>query len=144
MFSRAKTDTASASPEALRASSRKPAVAVERSARNFSPRRRSSGLEKVRRERSVVLHHVSLAIGSVDPSMRPAPRLRELASASAGVRLGPPLLGRHSGRTFTTCMPLRHRGSARALVSRVKQSRRCSAVNPLENVSSYVEYARPP
>jgi uncharacterized protein (UPF0276 family) len=99
-------------------------------------------LEKVRREVPVVLHGVSLAVGSVDPlDGEYLSALRELAA-----RIQPALVsdhlcwGRHGGRYAHDLWPLPYTDEALAhVVERVKRVQDLlDRQIALENVSSYV------
>jgi uncharacterized protein (UPF0276 family) len=101
-------------------------------------------LEKVRRDRPVVLHGVSLAIGSVD-EIEPSylQKLRELADRIEPAYVSDHLCwGRHQGRYAHDLLPLPYTEEAlRLVVQRVRQVQdvlRRQFV--LENVSSYVTY----
>jgi len=101
-------------------------------------------LEKVRRDVPVVLHGVSLAVGSVDP-----PDARHLKALRALVRRIEPAYvsdhlcwGRHAGRYAHDLLPLPFTGEAlRLVVERVVQVQDVLQRQILlENVSSYVQF----
>jgi len=102
-------------------------------------------LEKIRRDVPVVLHGVSLAIGSVDPLDRRLLRgLRELADCVEPAYVSDHLCwGRHAGRYAHDLLPLPYTEEALAhVVSRVRQVQDVLGRQILlENVSSYVAYA---
>jgi uncharacterized protein len=102
-------------------------------------------LEKVRREVPVVLHGVSLAIGSVDPLDEKLLRaLRALADRVEPAYVSDHLCwGRHGGRYAHDLLPLPYTEEALAhVVSRVQEVQDALGRQILlENVSSYVEYA---
>ncbi len=102
-------------------------------------------LEKVRREVPVVLHGVSLAIGSVDPlDERLLRGLRALADRVEPAYVSDHLCwGRHGGRYAHDLLPLPYTEEALAhVVSRVGQVQDALGRQILlENVSSYVAYA---
>ena len=102
-------------------------------------------LENVRRDVLVVLHGVSLAIGSVDPLDRRLLRgLRELADRVQPAYVSDHLCwGRHAGRYSHDLLPLPYTEEALAhVVSRVRQVQDVLGRQILlENVSSYVAYA---
>ena len=102
-------------------------------------------LENVRRDVPVVLHGVSLAIGSVDPLDRRLLRgLRELADRVQPAYVSDHLCwGRHAGRYSHDLLPLPYTEEALAhVVSRVRQVQDVLGRQILlENVSSYVAYA---
>ena len=118
-----------------------PAVGwVEAISENFLARggRPGAVLEKVRRDVPVVLHGVSLAIGSVDPLDEGLLRgVRELAERVEPAYVSDHLCwGRHSGRYVHDLLPLPFTEEALAhVVSRVKQVRRCSAVRSSSRMS---------
>ncbi len=120
---------------------------VEAISENFLARggRPVAVLEKVRRDVPVVLHGVSLAIGSVDPlDERLLYGLRELADRVEPAYVSDHLCwGRHSGRYVHDLLPLPYTEEALAhVVSRVRQVQEVLGRQILlENVSSYVEYA---
>ena len=102
-------------------------------------------LEKVRREVPVVLHGVSLAIGSVDPlDERLLRGLRALADRVEPAYVSDHLCwGRHGGRYAHDLLALPYTEEALAhVVSRVGQVQDALGRQILlENVSSYVAYA---
>jgi uncharacterized protein (UPF0276 family) len=102
-------------------------------------------LEKVRREVPVVLHGVSLGIGSVDPlDERLLRGLRALADRVEPAYVSDHLCwGRHGGRYAHDLLPLPYTEEALAhVVSRVGQVQDALGRQILlENVSSYVAYA---
>ena len=102
-------------------------------------------LEKVRREVPVVLHGVSLAIGSVDPlDERLLRGLRALADRVEPAYVSDHLCwGRHGGRYAHDLLPLPYTEEALAhVVSRVGRVQDALGRQILlENVSSYVAYA---
>ena len=102
-------------------------------------------LEKVRRDVPIVLHGVSLAIGSVDPlDERLLRGLRELAGRIEPAYVSDHLCwGRHGGRYVHDLLPLPYTEEALAhVVSRVRQVQDSLGRQLLlENVSSYVAYA---
>ena len=102
-------------------------------------------LEKVRRDVPIVLHGVSLAIGSVDPlDERLLRGLRELAGRIEPAYVSDHLCwGRHGGRYAHDLLPLPYTEEALAhVVSRVRQVQDSLGRQLLlENVSSYVAYA---
>jgi len=102
-------------------------------------------LEKVRREVPVVLHGVSLGIGSVDPlDERLLRGLRALADRVEPAYVSDHLCwGRHGGRYAHNLLPLPYTEEALAhVVSRVGRVQDALGRQILlENVSSYVAYA---
>src|SRR2546430_16467409 len=100
-------------------------------------------LEKVRRDVPIVLHGVSLAIGSVDPlDERLLRGLRELAGRIEPAYVSDHLCwGRHSGRYVHDLLPLPYTEEALAhVVSRVTQVQETLGRQILlGNVSSYVQ-----
>jgi len=102
-------------------------------------------LEKVRRDVPVVLHGVSLAIGSVDPlDERLLRALRALADRVEPAYVSDHLCwGRHGGRYAHDLLPLPYTEEALAhVVSRVQEVQEALGRQILlENVSSYLEYA---
>jgi len=102
-------------------------------------------LEKVRRDVPVVLHGVSLGIGSVDPlDERLLRGLRELAGRVEPAYVSDHLCwGRHGGRYAHDLLPLPYTEEALAhVVSRVRRVQDLLGRQLLlENVSSYVAYA---
>ena len=102
-------------------------------------------LEKVRRDLPVVLHGVSLAIGSVAP-LNPAHlrALRELVRRVEPAYVSDHLCwGRHQGRYAHDLLPLPYTEEAlRLVVERVRQVQDVLQRQILlENVSSYVQFA---
>ena len=101
-------------------------------------------LEKVRRDLPVVLHGVSLAVGSVDPlDERLLRALRELVRRIEPAYLSDHLCwGRHGGRYAHDLLPLPHTEEALALViDRVRRVQDALGRQILlENVSSYVQF----
>jgi uncharacterized protein (UPF0276 family) len=101
-------------------------------------------LEKVRRDVPVVLHGVSLAVGSVDPlDARLLAGLRELVRRIEPAWVSDHLCwGRHHGRYAHDLLPLPYTEEALSLV--VERVRQVQDVLQrqilLENVSSYVAY----
>jgi uncharacterized protein (UPF0276 family) len=101
-------------------------------------------LEKVRAEVPVVLHGVSLAVGSVDPlDEQHLKALRDLARRIEPAYVSDHLCwGRHDGRYAHELLPLPYTAEALQLV--VARVRRVQDVLQrqilLENVSSYVAY----
>jgi len=102
-------------------------------------------LEKVRRDVPVVLHGVSLGIGSVDAlDQRLLRGLRALADRVEPAYVSDHLCwGRHGGRYAHDLLPLPYTEEALAhVVSRVRQVQDALGRQILlENVSSYVAYA---
>lgn len=102
-------------------------------------------LEKARRDVPVVLHGVSLGIGSLDPpDPRFLKRLRELVRRIEPAYVSDHLCwGRHAGRYAHDLLPLPHTEEALALVvERVIQVQDVLQRQILlENVSSYVQFA---
>jgi uncharacterized protein len=102
-------------------------------------------LEKVRRDVPVVLHGVSLGIGSVDPlDERLLGALRALANRLEPTYVSDHLCwGRHGGRYAHDLLPLPYTEEALAhVVSRVNQVQDVLGRQILlENVSSYVAFA---
>jgi len=107
--------------------------------------RRYAVLEKVRRDVPVVLHGVSLGIGSVDPlDERLLRGLRALADRVEPAYVSDHLCwGRHGGRYAHDLLPLPYTEEALAhVVSRVSQVQDALGRQILlENVSSYLAYA---
>jgi uncharacterized protein (UPF0276 family) len=101
-------------------------------------------LEKVRRDLPVVLHGVSLAVGSVDPlDARFLKSLRELVRRIEPAYVSDHLCwGRHAGRYAHDLLPLPYTEEALALVvERVTQVQEALGRQILlENVSSYLAY----
>ena len=101
-------------------------------------------LEKVRRDVPVVLHGVSLAVGSVDPlDERLLRGLRSLAERIQPAYVSDHLCwGRHGGRYAHDLLPLPYTEEALAhVVSRVRNVQDALGRQILlENVTSYVEY----
>jgi len=101
-------------------------------------------LEKVRQDVPVVLHGVSLAIGSVDPlDERLLSGLRELVRRVEPAYVSDHLCwGRHGGRYAHDLLPLPYTEEALGhVVSRVRQVQDFIGRQVLlENVSSYVEF----
>ncbi len=101
-------------------------------------------LEKVRRDLPVVLHGVSLSIGSVDPlDERLLRGLRSLVRRIEPAYVSDHLCwGRHAGRYTHDLLPLPYTEEALALV--IERTRRVQDFLQrqilLENVSSYVAY----
>jgi len=102
-------------------------------------------LEKVRRDLPVVLHGVSLAVGSVDPpDQRLLRGLRELVRRIEPAYLSDHLCwGRHQGRYAHDLLPLPHTEEAlRLVIDRVRAVQDALQRQILlENVSSYVQFA---
>jgi len=102
-------------------------------------------LEKVRRDVPVVLHGVSLGIGSVDPlDQRLLHGLRELVDRIDPAYVSDHLCwGRHGGRYAHELLPLPYTEEALAhVIARVMQTQDALGRQMLlENVSSYVAYA---
>ena len=102
-------------------------------------------LEKVRRDVPVVLHGVSLSIGSVEPlNPQHLKALRELARRIEPAYVSDHLCwGRHAGRYAHDLLPLPYTEEALALV--VERTVQVQDVLQrqilLENVSSYVQFA---
>ena len=101
-------------------------------------------LEKVRRDLPVVLHGVSLAVGSVDPlDERLLRGLRELIRRIEPAYVSDHLCwGRHGGRYAHDLLPLPYTEEALALViDRVRSAQDALGLQILlENVSSYVRF----
>jgi uncharacterized protein (UPF0276 family) len=101
-------------------------------------------LEKVRRDLPVVLHGVSLSIGSVDPlDERHLAGLRELAERVAPAYVSDHLCwGTHRGRYLHDLLPLPYTEEALAhVVARVERVQEALGRQILlENVSSYVAF----
>ena len=101
-------------------------------------------LEKVRRDRPVVLHGVSLAVGSVEPlDLGHLTALRALCRRIEPAYVSDHLCwGRHQGRYAHDLLPLPYTEEALALViARVVQVQEALQRQVLlENVSSYVGY----
>jgi uncharacterized protein len=112
---------------------------------HFAPGGRANAvLEKVRRELPVVLHGVSLAVGSVDPiDESHLDKLSRLAERIQPAYVSDHLCwGRHQGRYAHDLLPLPYTEEALRLVvdrvQRVQDALKRQLV--LENVSSYVAY----